>query len=407
MCKKMHTAAECAHNTKRDGSKWGMPPKYSCNYGYRIANFDLEPVPDPRVLDSFPALKMNVSVKIAVASVLDKSGIISLIRSYRSARTGLVLALHRVLPEEEARRSFQPSITITDTIFEQLIVLLHQEFHVVSLEQLLSQPEDLEGHQRVALTFDDGWSDTFTYAFPLLLRYRVPATVFLCPALMRDGVTIPEERFARIWQWCEARHHLDLLLQDLHKWGLSGGDMHDRRTWSAPLRRLAVHAKMLMLSHLETAYGVPECEARRILTWDEARIMQRNGITFGSHTMHHSTLSAEQQPDLEKELVESRWEIESELGEAVRWLAYPNGAFNSRVTEAARKAGYSHCFTTEEGGLCRGSNPFAIPRINIDDASVIGRIGSLSPSRARFHLQHFYGSAALLAGLTLWRALAC
>jgi peptidoglycan/xylan/chitin deacetylase (PgdA/CDA1 family) len=350
---------------------------------------------------------MNVSVKIAVASVLDKSGIISLVRSYRSARTGLVLALHRVLPEAEARRSFQPAITITDKIFEELLVLLHQEFHVVSLAQLLAQPEDLEGRQRVALTFDDGWSDTFAYAFPLMLRYRVPATVFLCPGLMRDGATIPEERFARIWQWCEAHHHLELLLQDLRKWGLSGGNSHDRRTWSAPLRRLAIDAKTLMLSHLETAYNVPGCESRRIMTWDEARIMQRSGITFGSHTMHHSTLSAEQPAELEKELLESRWEIESELGASVRWLAYPNGAYNSRVIEIARKAGYSHCFTTEEGGLRRSANPFAIPRINIDDASVVGRIGALHPSRVRFHLQHFYGSAALLAGLTLWHAVSC
>lgn len=372
----------------------------NCRFGFKVCS-------GFRGLDPSTTLTMNVSVKIAVASILDKSGIISLIRSYRSARTGLVLALHRVLPEKDAMGSFQPSITITDRIFEQLIVLLHQEFHVVSLAQLLSQPEDLEGRQRVALTFDDGWSDTFAYAFPLLLRYRVPATVFLCPGLMKEEVTIPEERFARIWRWCEAHHHLDLLVQDLGKWGLSGGNSRDRRTWSAPLRRLAIHAKKLMLSHLEAAYGVPECELRRIVTWDEARIMQRSGITFGSHTMHHSTLSVEQQPDLEKELLESRWEIESELGEPVRWLAYPNGAYNSRVIEAARKAGYSHCFTTEEGGLYRGANPYAIPRINIDDASVIGRMRSLHPSRARFHLQHFYGLAALLAGLTLWHAMPC
>lgn len=344
---------------------------------------------------------MNLNIKIAVAFALDKSGIISLIRSYRSTRKGLVLALHRVLPEDDARWSFEPSITITDTVFERLLVLLQQEFHVVSLEQLLNQPNDIEGRQRVALTFDDGWSDTFAWAFPLLCRYKLPATVFLCPGLMKNGGMIPEERFARIWQWCEAHHHLDLLFLDLQKWGLAGGESYDRYVWSSLLRRLPISVKVLMLNHLETTYGVPESESRKLLTWEEARAMQRSQITFGSHTLHHSTLTTETQRALEEQLRESREEIESNLGVAVRWLAYPNGAYDNRVVEAARRAGYSHCFSTEEGGVDRGANPFAIHRINIDDSSIVGRIRSLHVSRARFHLQNYIGSAALLAGLAL------
>jgi peptidoglycan/xylan/chitin deacetylase (PgdA/CDA1 family) len=348
---------------------------------------------------------MNLNVKIAVASALDRAGIISLVRNYRSSRAGLVLALHRVLPAEEARQSFQPSITLTDTVFEQLLNLLRQEFHVVSLAQLLSQPEDLEGKQRVALTFDDGWADTYRCAYPLLVRYGIPATVFLCPGLMTEGGAIPEERFVRIWRWCETHQHLDLLLQDLRKWGLAGGNARDRATWSALLRRLAINAKALMLTHLETAYGVPSSETRRMLTWDEVRIMRQNRITFGSHTMNHSTLTAEQQPSLTEELRQSRKVLESNLGEAVGFLAYPNGAYNSRVTEAARHAGYSHCFVTEHGGFRRDADPYAIPRINIDDAAVVNGISSLHVSRTRFHLQHYLGAAVLLAALTLGNAL--
>jgi peptidoglycan/xylan/chitin deacetylase (PgdA/CDA1 family) len=344
---------------------------------------------------------MNLSVKIAVASALDRAGIISLVRGYRSTRSGLVLAFHRVLPSQEARLSIQPNITLTDTVFEPLLILLRQEFHVVSLTQLLNQPEDIEGRQRVALTFDDGWFDTFSCAYPLLLRYGAPATVFLCPGLMDEGGAIPEERFARVWHWCETHQHLDLLLQDLRKWGLTADKSHDRQVWSRMLKRLAINAKMLMLSHLETAYGVPGCETRHLLTWDEVRIMRQSNITFGSHTMHHSTLTAEQQPALDEELRNSREVIESNLGETVRFLAYPNGRYDSRVIEAARRAGYSHCFVTQHGSVGRDANPFAIHRINIDDSAVVDGIFSLNASRTRFHLQHYIGSAALLAVLAL------
>ncbi len=344
---------------------------------------------------------MNLSIKIAVASALDKAGIISLVRKFRSTRGGLVLTLHRVLPAEEARSSFEPSVTLTDTVFEQLLILLHQEFQVVSLTQLINQPVDIQGRQRVALTFDDGWADTYSCAFPLLLRYRIPATVFLCPGLMVAGGMIPEERFVHIWRWCEDHHHLHLLLQDLRKWGLAGGDSQDRYTWSRLLKRLAINAKMLMLSHLERTYGVPGCEKRRLLSWDEVRIMRRSNITFGSHTVHHSTLTAEQQSSLDEELRKSKEMIESNIGEEVRFLAYPNGAYDARVAEAASQAGYTHCFTTRQGSFKHKADPFAIHRINMEDGALVDRIRSLNASRLRFHLQHYAGPALLLAVLTL------
>jgi peptidoglycan/xylan/chitin deacetylase (PgdA/CDA1 family) len=334
---------------------------------------------------------MNLNLKMAVASMLDKSGVISAVRNYRSTRSGIILTLHRVLPAKEAEESFEPKITLTDTVFEELLNLLHREFHVVSLAQLLTQPEDIEHKQRVALTFDDGWSDTYSHAFPLLARYGLPATVFLCPGLMADGQMLPEERFARIWQWCGSHQHTQLLLRDLRKWGLNGGESLVRHTWSRLLKRLALNAKLLMLSHLENTYGVPDCRERRFLTWEEVKIMRRGNISFGSHTLHHSTLTAEQHPALGEELRKSREVIEFRLQEEIRYLAYPNGAYDRRVIDAARQAGYSHCFTTDQGAFKRRANCLAIPRIGIDDSVVVNHISSLHASRVRFHLQHFVG----------------
>lgn len=333
--------------------------------------------------------------------MLDKTGIISLVRNYRSTRGGLVLALHRVLPAEEAAKSFEPRITITDTVFEQFLILLRQEFHVVSLRQLLNQPEDTDGRQRVAITFDDGWLDTYSYAYPLLLRYGLPATVFLCPGLMADGQMLPEERFVRIWRWCVKQQHIKLLLQDLRKWGLTGGESLLKQAWMRPLKRLAINAKLLMLSHLETTYCVPKCDKRRFLTWDEVKIMRRSNITFGAHTVHHSTLTAEPEPSLEEELVNAREMIESKLQEQVSLFSYPNGAFDRHVTEMARRVGYSHCFTKQQGSFRRNADQYAIPRIEIADSVVVNRFSSLHPSRVRLHLQHFVRPVLALAALAL------
>lgn len=338
--------------------------------------------------------------------MLDKTGALSLLRKYRSSRCGVVLALHRVLPVAAAKESYEPAVTVTETMFEELLLLLLEECRPVSLAKLLNEPADCEGRQRVALTFDDGWRDTFSCAFPVLLRHAVPATVFLCPGLMRDRETIPEERFARIWKWCEAHGQREYLLRDLSEWGLPGEDAKDCRTWSRLTKRLASEAKRLMLTHLEGSYGVPECEDRRMLTWDEVRVMRQHDVTFGSHTQQHSTLTAEQASALTDQLVESRRAIEGELGEKIRWLAYPNGAYNPIVMDAARRAGYSHGFTTERGGVRRSTGAMTIPRINIDGASIGGSDGLLDGPRTRFHLQRYLGLAILLAGAAIGGMLA-
>jgi peptidoglycan/xylan/chitin deacetylase (PgdA/CDA1 family) len=305
---------------------------------------------------------MKVNWRLAMASLL--SGF------RRWSRSGIVLSVDRVLPARKAEESLAPKTTLTGDAFERLLNYLQNEFRIVSLKELLSQPKDDGGPQRVAITFNHGWSHTYAYAYPLLVRYGVPATVFLCPGLMMEGQMLPEDRFVRIWRWCVAHQHVPQLLRDLRKWGLSGGDSSAIETWSRLLETLALNAKLLMLSHLENTYNVPACQERQFLNWDEVRAMRRNRITFGSHTAHHATLTAEHSPSLEEELTEARTTIGFQLQENVGFLAYPNGLYNKQVMEAAREAGYSHCFTTTPGTLRRKFDLFAIPRIRIGDLVV-------------------------------------
>ena len=87
-----------------------------------------------------------------------------------------VLTYHRVLP---GGGSDTP--TLTPDGFRRQVEILATRWHPIPLANLVGW---LEGKQRlppkaVVITFDDGTEDTFTYAYPILARYQVPATVFL------------------------------------------------------------------------------------------------------------------------------------------------------------------------------------------------------------------------------------
>ncbi len=337
---------------------------------------------------------MNLRLKLGLASALDRAGLVTALKRYRSSHSGIVLAFHRVLRKQDIPACYERQIAMTDTVFSEMLELLLREFRVVPLEQMIANPEGIDGRQRIALTFDDGWEDTYTVAYPLMRRFGVPATVFICTGLMGTDQLLPEERFVRIWRTCAAREQIQMLLKDLQRWGVGTSGPLEMHPWARRLKRLPLDAKHMLLSHLEEAYRVPRDHQRRFLNWQEALIMSQNGISFGSHSVRHSTLRSEQPSTLVNELVESRRTIAAKLGREATTLAYPNGSYDERVIEAAGEAGYTHGFTIECGYYTRKTHPLAIPRICMADSVVTDEHALLHTARTRLYLQKVPGRTA-------------
>jgi peptidoglycan/xylan/chitin deacetylase (PgdA/CDA1 family) len=154
-----------------------------------------------------------------------------------------------------------------------------------------------------ALTFDDGFAGVYDHAFPILAKYRLPATVFVVAGSLTFG----------------------------------GGP-------------------------LDWVEG-PVPAAVRTLTFEQAREMQLAGVRFGSHGFSHRELTLLSDLECEQELRESRELLEDLLGRAIPFFAYPGGQHDERVRRAARKAGYQAAFTLPDRREPTG--PFAVPRVGV------------------------------------------
>lgn len=71
----------------------------------------------------------------------------------------------------------------------QMDFLAYKGFHVVTLDQIHAalMCGDALPQKAVAITFDDGFEDNFTNAFPILLRHGFPATIFMVSSYVRNG----------------------------------------------------------------------------------------------------------------------------------------------------------------------------------------------------------------------------
>lgn len=158
----------------------------------------------------------------------------------------------------------------------------------------------------VALTIDDGYADVYAHAYPTLVQYAIPVTIFLPVDFV--GTTGLADAAARMSQ-------------------------------------------------------------TDFLTWDQVRAMSQHGISFGSHTISHQSLARLTRREVQYQLESSRVKIEDETGTAVTGFAYPYGTardFNSEVMRAVAQAGYLWAVTGVSGANTPRTDPFALRRTKIE-----------------------------------------
>jgi peptidoglycan/xylan/chitin deacetylase (PgdA/CDA1 family) len=99
------------------------------------------------------------------------------------------------------------------------------------------------------------------------------------------------------------------------------------------------------------------------MDWEALRGAASSGVEIGSHTVSHPHLPRLSHAELDRELRESKTQLEDELGAPCRHLAYPYGEENDLVRAAARRAGYEAAFAVDPG---RGrSDRFGVPRLAV------------------------------------------
>src|SRR5216683_7145316 len=111
------------------------------------------------------------------------------LRGRRIGGAGVVLRFERVRPPRAAR--FQPlrSREITPRFLDRTIRALKRwKFDIVSMDEVCRRAVTLASPRRfVCLTFDGGYKDLMTSAYPVLAKHGVPFTVYV-PTAFPDGL---------------------------------------------------------------------------------------------------------------------------------------------------------------------------------------------------------------------------
>ena len=187
--------------------------------------------------------------------------------------------------------------------FEKQMAYLASNCKVVKASEILTA--SMDGVNPIAaITFDDAFVSVFENALPVLKKHSLPASIF-----------IPT------------------------------GNLGQPPRWNIP-------------------ENSPD---KNDIVMSEKQLTEANkcGFELLSHTVSHPILTELNDNTLKAELSNSKLALEKILGYQICGISYPHGAYNSRVCNAARQAGYRFGFTIEPSVVNTSADTMQIGRVAV------------------------------------------
>jgi peptidoglycan/xylan/chitin deacetylase (PgdA/CDA1 family) len=273
-------------------------------------------------------------------------------------------------------RYLTPSIAVSPAVFERQISFLSSRYAVISLDHAADWIHGAISLQRqaIVITFDDGYRDNYRHAYPILKKYRVPATFYVVTDAIGNAHPLwTSELIDTVYRARQSQ----ITLQAIDSTPMDLSNDAAKKQFTKTLARIMRHSDKKAREEIfremrEKLTGPKDGFLYDVMmSWDELRAMKRGGMCIGSHTMSHPLLPAISQEEAALEIIGSKTRIEEELDAPASHFAYPNPGqsvhFNEAVKTLVQQAGYLTARTSSKGSVSRQSDLFELNGISPDN----------------------------------------
>ncbi|MFT5124549.1 MAG: peptidoglycan/xylan/chitin deacetylase (PgdA/CDA1 family) [Kiritimatiellia bacterium] len=247
---------------------------------------------------------------------------------------------------------------VTESAFREQMHYLKEHFLVVPLASLAEHLAEAESDRPLAaITFDDGYRNNYTCAYPILREFNLPATIFLATDFIDSDRAMWDaslflalvETTAQELVFRGTRLNLSSIPHKAHAFSHIRTRLKER-----PLAELSAELHKMRKDLGFSAEGSLALDnAFRMLQTSDVREMAESElISFGGHTAGHCILRRESPEEQTRQILASLEATERMTGTPCTLFAYPNGSLNDYDAVAMnvlRDAGVTVAVNTEEG----------------------------------------------------------
>jgi peptidoglycan/xylan/chitin deacetylase (PgdA/CDA1 family) len=301
-------------------------------------------------------------------------GLASLTRRLAGGR-GAILRYHSVTDDERSTLAYlDHGLMVTPAAFRAQLRYLRRFYTVLSLDEIVDRLHrgGALPPRVVAITFDDGYRDNYTNAYPMLRAEGLAASFYVTTGCLDGG---PPLWTAKLRYMVQRTTRSSVVLPPPLGDRLSIGTPGDRQRL---FTRLVVALKNTpsarrreLLDELAQVLGVSDFSPLTdiMMTWAQAREMSANGMLIGAHTVSHPNLPNTPPSEAAAEIAGSRDMIEAALGIRATHFSYPNGRGSAHLTDdlrtMVRDLGFRSAVTSLPGCVRTGADPWALRRVGV------------------------------------------
>lgn len=269
-------------------------------------------------------------------------------------------------------------LAVSTENFDEQLTVLKRSYNIISLEELVNRKNNNELESgSVAITFDDGYKDNYTAAYPILKRHQVPATFFISSAYVENQNEFWPDKLIRLIlnKYELPKRKLDLSLIG-RSWDINEENSDKRARYDFFLH---VWYSLLQVPPTMREKLLDEIEAWSIHDKDiksdnlpmnitELTDLAKDPlVSIGGHTSNHAALRFLDVNSQREEIKSNKIWLQNLLNKPITGFAYPNGSYDSHTISLIKDAGYKYACTTKEMRSSNYVSCYELPRYQVYD----------------------------------------
>ena len=308
----------------------------------------------------------------AVVEPVYRSGLSAAI-GIRYGGIGSIFMFHHVVPDVSDH--LNGDLYVSARFFSAWLASLRKDgVDIISLNDAVERIRDPgprpSKRRFVVITLDDGYSDNFTCALPILEKFNAPFTIYVTTDLVERGGGLwwiaLERLIARNDALEVAPMQKRFAIPSLRA---KTAALYEITDWVA----VDIERRAPLLREVFDHYRVSALDAtdEASLSREQLRALARHPLaTIGGHTTRHRDLTGLNEQQAHREISDNKLFLENLLHIPIEHFAYPYGACSRREADIAAQAGFKTATTTRMGCLFpeHADDLLALPRGEGDGA---------------------------------------
>lgn len=266
---------------------------------------------------------------------------------------GDVLMLHRVVTSRSVLEDNRLMEVTPEFIEETILNYQKCGYEFISLDQLYERQQlGYKSKKKfVCFTFDDGYVDNYSIAYPIFKKYNCPFAIYVT-------TDFPDGKALMWW------YVLEEILLNINSVILGDGSEYLCDTLELKNKTFKIIRDKIfqlqdenlsdklagLFSHYQ--YSFTDMIKLNSMTWNQISELSKDPIcTIASHSVSHVAMDKLNATQVKYELQQSKKIIEEKLNKEVNHFAYPYGRINNNVCSLVFQAAYKTALLANGGEI--------------------------------------------------------